>query len=173
VPNEGDPYLLPYYVQANQFGLDLQYIVGDCLWKLEAIQRNSDGNFPSQDFWATTAGFEYTLVGVMEKPWDLGILMEYSYDSRDVLYDGPYQNDLFVGGRLSFNDPGSSEALFGVVQDLDQGPSRAIFLESSTRFGDSTRVVLEAWFFSSAGRTDPFYSYRRDSYLELSVEYYF
>jgi len=32
--------------------------------------------------WATLAGFEYTYVGILNSVADLGILMEYSWDSR-------------------------------------------------------------------------------------------
>ena len=173
VKQDGADYLLPYYSQITQFGIDLQYTTGDWLWKLEAINRSAHNDFPGDDFYAATFGFEYTWVGFLDNIWDAGLLMEYSYDSRDVLIEGPYQNDLFVGARLNFNDIGSSQALFGVVQDLTYNNSRAIFLEASSRLGNSTRVVLEVYLFDSAGPADPFYSFRRDSYLEFAVEYYF
>ena len=170
VDNSGT-VLEPYYTQIDQLGLDLQYNVGDWIWKLEAIYRQGDDPL-QDDFIASTTGFEYTLVG-FHRSWDLGLLMEYSHDSRSSQSAGLLQNDMLAGGRLSFNDASSSELLFGVVQDLDANASWSAFVELSTRVGDATRVLLEVYSFSSDEPDKPLYSLRRDSYLDLSLEYYF
>lgn len=165
--------LTPYYALIEQSGIDAQYVSGNWLWKLEAIYRRGIGHSLADDFAASTAGFEYTLTGINSLFWDLGLLLEYSYDSRPRLNAGPFQNDVFVGGRLSLNDIASSEILFGYSQDADDQDSRSVFMEASTRLGDSTRVTAELYHFHSDDQQDPIYSLRRDSYIELGLEYYY
>lgn len=163
--------LQPYYSQIDQQGLDLQYNAGDWIWKMETIYRQ--GRDPLQDdFIASTGGFEYTWVG-FKQSWDLGLLLEYSHDSRPSRSAGLLQNDVLAGGRLSFNDMASSELLFGVIQDLQTSGSRSAFVELSTRLGDATRILFEAYSFTSDQAEKPLHALRRDSYVELSLEYYF
>ncbi|WP_295877136.1 hypothetical protein [uncultured Zhongshania sp.] len=165
--------LIPYYALIEQSGIDAQYVSGDWLWKLEAIYRRSIGHSLADNYAASTAGFEYTLTGINSLFWDLGLLLEYSYDSRPRLNASPFQNDIFVGGRLSLNDVASSEILFGYSQDVDDQDSRSAFMEASTRIGDSTRVTAELYHFHSDDSLDPIYSLRRDSYVEIGLEYYY
>jgi len=51
-----DPYyrlsggeIKPYYAQMSQVGIDIQGIVGDWLWKLENIYRDSDDHHTGVD----------------------------------------------------------------------------------------------------------------------------
>lgn len=166
----GDRQLLrPYYPQITQYGLDAQLIAGEWLWKFESIFRHAN----QQDFAAFTGGFEYTLYGVFDRVWDLGLLMEYSYDSRDEESTTGQQNDGFAGARLAFNDAASSEILIGITQDLDNSQSASGKIEASTRLGDATKVYFEAWYFNSDDPADPIYALRQDSFIELSVEYHY
>jgi len=125
---DGTLSLTPFYEIINQVGLDLQYISEAWLWKVEAIYRSglADGNY-----YAVDAGFEYTFSGSGLRGMDLGLIVEYLYDSRDFDVDvmvpmpglpvaGLYissrfntflNNDYMVGLRLAFNDEDSSELL--------------------------------------------------------------
>ena len=170
---DGAVALAAYYPLIEQSGIDAQYISGDWLWKLEAIHRRGLGHSIAEDMSASTAGFEYTFTGINSQFWDLGILLEYSYDSRSNAQVGAFQNDLFSGGRLSLNDIASTEILFGISQDLDDGDSRSAIIEASTRLGDSIRLVGELYHFHSTQVSDPLYSVRKDSYVELALEFYF
>lgn len=165
-------YLLPFYSQIDQFGLEAQYIVGDWIWKLEAIYRNPEASAAgNKSFSATTAGFEYTWVGFANNAWDLGLLLEHSQNTREST--SALQNDLFSGMRWSFNDVASSEILFGVNLDLDDSDSHSVFFEASTRIGNATRVLVEGFYFDSSSPSDPLYSFKQDSYIELALEYYY
>jgi hypothetical protein len=171
--NQNSQQLEPLYNQIDQYGLDAQYIVGDWLWKFEGIHReNRDSTSGSEDFTATTAGFEYTWVGFAGNLWDLGLLTEYSHDSRGT-GAAPLQDDIFLGGRWSFNDAATSEILFGAIQDMEDGDSRSVFVEASTRIGNATRILIEGFYFDSESPKDAFYSFRQDSYIEIALEYYF
>lgn len=169
ISKNGELQLQPFYPQIEQYGGAAQLTTGSWLWKLESIFRHSDFD----DYGALTGGFEYTLFGIFDQIWDLGLLTEYSYDSRDEDTTTGLQNDLFVGGRLSFNDMASSEVLFGITQDLDHSASYSALVEASTRIGDATKIYFEVWLFDSDNPADPIYSLRRDNYLEVSIEYYF
>ena len=80
---------------------------------------------------------------------------------------------MFVGGRFAFNDVDSSEILFGVIQDLDYSSSVSGLVEASTRLGEQVKLYIEAQFFNSDEAKDPMFQFRRDSYFEVSAEYYF
>ncbi|MDF1691375.1 MAG: hypothetical protein P1U47_03305 [Zhongshania sp.] len=173
ISHNGGIALAAYYPLIEQSGIDAQYISGNWLWKLEAIHRRGIGHSPAEDLSASTAGFEYTFTGINRRFWDLGLLLEYSWDSRSTAQAGIFQNDLFTGGRLSLNDIASSEILFGLSQDLDDAQSRSAVIEASTRIGDTVRLVGELYHFHSTRSDDPLYMIRRDSYLELGLEFYF
>jgi FimV-like protein len=161
--------LRPLYYQMEQYGLDLLWVQGEWLWKLESIYRRS-GPF---DYVAATGGFEYTRVGIFGQSWDLGWLAEYQYDSRGEAATLPGQNDLFLGWRLALNDIAGTEFLFGVLQDLDQRQSRSLKLEGSLRLTDSLRLSVNGWLFQSNNPQDALYWLRRDDYLALQLTYFF
>ncbi len=171
---DGAAILQPLYPQIHQFGLELQYLSGDWFWKAEGSARDyQDDALGGDDFGAMTAGFEYTHVALFDTSWDLGLLAEYSADTRETSEGALLQNDLFAGLRLSFNDLGSSEILLGGIQDLDRSGSRSVFVEASTRFGNATRVAIDLFHFSADAEADALHAFSRDSYLEISLNYHF
>lgn len=161
--------LKPYYAQMQQWGVDIQAIVGNTLWKFEAINRDSQ----PETFTAVTAGFEHTLVGIFDTSAELGLLAEYQWDERDELATTPGQNDLFVGARIAFNNAQSTEILLGFSQDLEHQDSRSGMIEASHRISDNVTVSLDAWFFQSEEPQDLSYSLRQDDFVQLNVSFYF
>jgi len=172
VPFGSSGYLTPYYPQMKQVGLEGQWIVDSWIWKLESIYRDYQQS-PQGHFYAATAGFEYSMVGVLDTDYDLGWLLEYQYDSRGLAATGPGQRDLFFGTRLAWNDEAGTELLFGLVQDLDDRGSRSGLLEASTRLNNQVRLRLDAWFFQTQRPDQPIWWLRRDDYVQLGVDYYF
>ncbi len=164
----GQPVLIPYYALIEQFGIDLQSIVEDWLWKWEFIHREQD----SGSYNATTAGFEYTLYGIMDTDTDFGVLMEYSYDDRDAAEAGMFNNDLFTGFRFAFNDVQSSEVLAGLIVDTDN-QSKTLRVEASRRLGDSWKLSGELQVFTDIDAADPLQAYERDDYLLVELARYF
>lgn len=170
-----DPYyrlvggeLKPYYALAKQIGLDVQGIIGDWLWKLESIYRDSEDHHAG-----LVSGFEYTLVGVMGSVWDLGLIGEYLYDSRGNNAQTIGQNDVFTGVRLAFNDADSSEVLLGITQDLDNRDVYNAKIEASSRLSNHLSWNVNAWLFENKSPNDLLYFARKDDFIELSLEYYF
>ncbi|EWH10314.1 hypothetical protein DS2_08570 [Catenovulum agarivorans DS-2] len=162
--------LVPFYPQINQFGAVAQYIYLDWIWKLEAINRAGD---KIDDYNAMVGGFEYTFVGVFGSFSDLGIVAEYSWDERGTDASVPAQNDVSLAARVVLNDISSTEILAGWTQDLDYSDSRSLFVEASTRVGDSTKVTLDMWLFNSEDSRDLGYGFSHEDFIQLAVEWYY
>jgi hypothetical protein len=160
--------LIPYYEQINQTGLDLQIVVGEWLWKLEALYRTGQGD----SFFAAVGGFEYTFIGIAETHMDLGVLNEWAYDERGDKAATPFENDVMFGLRLTVNDAASSELLAWFSQDL-KSSFHTIGLEGSRRFGDNWRLSIEARALIDPPEDDLLYSMRDDDFVRLEMAYYF
>jgi hypothetical protein len=164
----GNQRLLPYYEMINQTGLDLQVTKGSWLWKLEAIFRSSK----TDDYFASTAGFEYTFFDVYETGLDIGILGEYLYDSRGQNFQTLFEDDFLVAMRIAFNDVQSTELLAGIIFDRTSS-AKFYNIEASRRFGDSWKLNMEARFFSGIPKADPAHFLRDDDHIRLEVSYHF
>jgi hypothetical protein len=169
VDEELQPSLRPFYPQMQQVGVDVLAVVDAWLIKFEGIQRN----VAEQDYLAFVGGFEYTSVGIMDSVYDIGWLMEYQYDERKELATVPAQNDLMFGARFVFNNIDGTEVLIAYVRDLDYSSVSSGFIEASSRINDNWKWRFDAWFFSSDESSEPSYLFRRDDYMQLSMEYYF
>lgn len=167
---DAQPVLVPHYDLIEQTGLDLQYTTGAWLSKLEAITRTGHGD----RFHAAVAGFEYTKFGFNGSNADLGFLAEYSYDGRDPVLAPPtaYDNDLFLGLRLSLNDINDSYAVAGALVDTETH-AIGLFLEADRRIGETWRVDLKTRFFFDTPADDPLQAIERDGFLGLSVSKFF
>lgn len=164
--------LKQYYSQMDQFGLDVQATLGDFLWKFESIYRNTN----QDSYWATQAGFEYTFIGVFDSFADFGFLMEHSWDARgegdENSAGSSFQNDLFFGGRIAFNDAQSSDFLIGLGADLDHN-AFSFILEASRRLGESVKAIIDIRLLQSNDTIDPISSIKDDDHLQLSLEWYY
>ncbi len=174
----GQTVLTPYYPQMQQASLDAQLTTEEWLWKLEAIVRdwqNIDINTAQlidESFFALTGGFEYTFVGVYESDADLGLVMEYLYDDRGIEATAIFQNDIMLGLRLAMNDADSSEALLGVIYDLDN-QERLISLEASKRFAENWTGTLEVRGFNKIDRLSRLKGIEDDDFIQIDIAYYF
>lgn len=162
------PTLLPRYNLIRQAGLELQWTRGDWLWKAESLVRSGQG--PA--FAAVTGGFEHTTTGLLGSAMDLATIIEYNYDGRDNLTFNMYDNDVFGGLRLSFNDVQGTALRAGVLQDVRSGVALGT-LEARRRFGEAWRVELVGRLFRANVDVDPVFWFRRDDYLQADLEYHF
>jgi len=168
------PILLPFYPQIDQVSFDGQVTLGQWLLKMEALYRwgQPDLTFRENGYFASVAGFEYTLFDVLGTGADLGLLMEHLYDDRGRLALMPFENDLFAGLRLAFNDVDDTALLAGVVQDLG-GPARNFFLEASRRLAEGWTLAIEARFFTETPRDDFIFPFRRDDFVQIDLTFHF
>jgi hypothetical protein len=169
VANAASTRLEPRYDLINQAGLDLQYTIGEWLWKLEAIAREGQG----ETFAAAVGGFEYTFFQAFGTDADLGLLAEYQYDGRDSAAPTTVaDNDVFAGARLALNDFQDATALLGTLVDAENR-STALFIEAERRLGDNWKLELESRWFLNAERTDPLAAIEDDDFIQLRVSYFF
>ena len=164
----------PVYERVHQLSVDGQLTRGGWLWKLEAITRSGQGD----RFYAVTGGFEYTLGNVGNSGLDIGLLAEYSHDTRASDFSQPlvavsvFDNDLFMGGRFALNDVQSTEMLAGAIVDTELGTVLWL-VEASRRVGQSFTVNFEIRALANTHPDDPSYFFRQDSYGQLGLTWYY
>lgn len=159
---------IPRYEQIDQTGLDLSWVRGEWLWKVELDNRTGQGD----RFAAVTGGFEYTLVGVFGTSADLGLLAEYLWDERGERALSPFDDDLFGATRLALNDVQGTELLSGVIVDRHTGAS-VVNIEGSRRLGDRWRLSVEIRSFIGIPQADFLYGLRSDDYVQLEFARFF
>jgi len=164
----GDKVFIPVYKQIKQSGLDLQWTGESILLKLEAIYRTGQG----RPYGAWTGGFEYTFYSVSATGVDIGVLAEWSHDTRGDYATTQLEDDLMAGLRFSVNDVQSTQALVGIVQDIDS-EARMVFLEMSRRLGTNWKATLESYHFINQTSSDRVNGARDDDYAGLELAYYF
>lgn len=195
VTNEG-AVLAPRYSLLRQVGLDAQGLYGDLAIKTELIHQTGD---EIESHIETVTGIEYTLVGFLSslqendklpEDWctpktgnifkklacndriDLGLVLEYLWDQRGTDSNQPFQNDLLAGFRFAFNDAASSDALLGLVQDLDKGATTLSF-EASTRLFESYRLKVLGRKFLNTDDDAVLNAFQNESFLQLDFSYFF
>ena len=143
--------------------------------KNELIIRSGQGS----TFAALAAGFEYTFNNVRNSGIDVGLLAEYLYDGRDKNVVGDltiaataFEDDIFVGSRLAFNDTRDTSLLGGAVIDRKDG-STALFVEAGRRIASRMTIALELRSFVNADPRDQLYLLRKDDFLQVSLAYHF
>jgi hypothetical protein len=169
INSNGETVLIPFYEIINQTGLDLQLVAGQWLWKLESIYRSGQGD---EDFFALTGGFEYTFTGVTAGGLDIGLLGEWLYDERGKEATTAFDNDIMVGARLAMNDAASTEALIGIIQDIDSRGT-VFRLESSRRIGDHVKISIDSFFVFDSSEEDSIHDFREDDSIQIELSYYF
>jgi hypothetical protein len=163
-----EPTLVPVYDQIHQSSLDLNLVRGSWIWKIEALhQRN-----PIENYNAAIGGFEYTLPSHESEAPEIGLLVEYAWDSRGDNSTSAFQNDLFLGLRVSLNDIAGSELLVGLSQDLRHS-GRFFSLDASRRIGSNARLALKLRMIDSSAEEDPLAVLSKDDHLLVEYTYYF
>ena len=162
------PVLIPHYDQIDQASLDLSWVAGAWLWKLELLNRHS----AAERFSALTGGIEYTLYGVAGGSADVGLLLDYAWDERGRFGQNPFNDDVFAGSRLALNDVSGTELLSGLGLDRRTGAG-FVTVEGSRRLGSHWRAHLEVRGFFAVPPTDFLYPLRGDDSVRLELERFF
>jgi hypothetical protein len=160
--------LKQHYPLLKQVGLDLQYTGEAWIWKLEAANRKTK----AENYNAAVGGFEYTFPAIGEGNTDLGLLAEYHHDSRGQVLNAAFQNDLFVGARISLNDVEGTQFLAGAFVDLDN-QSKVLRVEGSRRIGKGLKLNIEAQTYLDIDDADPLTNFKKDSLIQLELQKYF
>ena len=159
----------PHYELINQTGLELQYVYDAWLLKLETIYRSGQA---SGDFYATVAGFEYTVPGLDIGGAEISLLAEHLFDDREQNLGTSYDNDYFFAMRIALNDVAGSELLAGYMKDAEKS-SASMVVEASRRIGDRFKAELEAYLFLNPDSGDIAYLLRKDDFAQFTLTYFF
>ena len=167
----GELRLTPVYVQTAQIGVDAQYIYEDFLLKAEGLARESHHiDYSKHQSFAGVVGLEYTLVGVFDTVYDVGLIVEYLHDDWEAIT--PFQNDLMTGVRFVMNDTQSTELLVGAITDLEDR-SQFWSLEASRRIGDNWKAEVLARAVASVDDKNTISAYKQDNLFSFRLYYYF
>ncbi|MEX0310382.1 MAG: hypothetical protein AB3N17_09050, partial [Tateyamaria sp.] len=130
----------PVYQRQRQLGLDIQYTSDAWLLKLEAARVE----IGDDQFIAAVGGFEYTFFDVAASGRDVGVIAEYLYDGRnqDQSPVTPFDDDLFFGTRITWNDVEDTELLAGAIIDVNGGCT-PISAQANPRVGEKKLVVVQ------------------------------
>ncbi len=162
------------YERITNLGSFFQKVYGPIIYKFEGIKRNGQKNslFKRENYYSYITGVEYVETRILDKIWDLSFFIEYSNDERGKLSTDIFQNDIFFGTRINFNDIEGTELTQAITIDLD-GNGNTGNLEISTRLQESLRFSAEYNFYWSMKPSDTLYSFRRDNYFGISITNYF
>lgn len=166
--SEAAVFLAPFYEQIERFGFDMQWAIGDWLWKIEGLRQNEKQG----DFWASTGGFEYSFVGVFGGRTDIGLVLEYMRDQRDERAPHFFQDDIGLGLRVALNDEKGSEVLFSYIEDQEY-ESRLWRIEGERRINDRWSSAIEVYVFSGIHPADVVFELRQDDHVKFTVTRYF
>jgi len=162
--------LVPHYDLISQTGVEFQWTTENTLWKAEGISRMGQG----KQFFATATGFEHTFYDLAERNIDIGVLLEYLYDGRDVnLAPVSIANhDIFAGFRITLNDTQDTAILFGTMYD-HHTKAAFINLEAERRLTNQLKLKLNSRFITNVPSQDPLAYFRNDDFLELKLHWFF
>jgi hypothetical protein len=166
--------LIPYYDYIDQTSLDVQVTQGSWLWKLESLVRLGQGSAIVAD----TGGVEYTFFDLFESGVDLGVVVEYMYDSRGynnmtaLTQQVIFQDDILTALRFGFNDVQDSQILAGVIFDRTHN-TKLFSVEASRRIGDNWKAELELSLFNGISASDPVFMFKDDDHIRAQLSYYF
>ncbi len=148
-------------------------IYEDTIYKAEAAYAISD-DVKVSDYLHTGVGLEHTIYSIAGKK-DLGLLLEYYHYEQfnDTKFTTKeigelFQNDLYLGGRFSFNDTASSEILAGVDFDLDES-EKIYFLKYDTRILDNYKIELQYQHLSPSKES----LFSKIDHAKVAISYYF
>ncbi|MYB37804.1 MAG: hypothetical protein F4Y26_10555 [Gammaproteobacteria bacterium] len=170
----GEIVLAPHYEQIRQAGLDGQITFDTWLLKLETIHRSGMSNRlgDKEDYASFVFGGEYTLYSLLDSAADLTLLAEWAYDERGRRATTKFDNDMFFGTRLAFNDVQGTELLVSTLVGTDHD-SRVLAAELNRRLSDRWSLRLEAVALLELDPWDVLYETRRDSFVEAGLIYSF
>jgi len=169
--NDGKEWLVPFYIQMRQYGIEAQYTRDAWLWKLESIYRKLEANNL-----AYVLGFEYTFYQTLGNNFDTGVLFEVLGDDNNLqlLYSPEINKGYFIGTRITPNDTHETEFLLGVAFQKEIHAS--IFnLEFSRLITNNLKVAMEVRVFNGINRNKFTFesSFEHDDYAQLKLNWKF
>jgi hypothetical protein len=157
--------LEPYYPKQQSLGLEAQYTGDATLLKWESLHGQQD----EKSLFAAVAGLEYTLYGLLDQVWDLGMIAEAQHDERPQAA----AKRIYVAGlRLTLNDSKDTSLLLLTSQDEDWDQSLISF-EASRRINSWSSIELGAKFFDAQTPASAFGALDDDDTISIKLNTFF
>lgn len=157
--------LEPYYPKQQSLGLEAQYTGDATLLKWESLHGQQD----EKSLFAAVAGLEYTIYGLLDQVWDLGMLAEAQHDERPQAA----AKRIYVAGlRLTLNDSKDTSLLLLTSQDEDWDQSLISF-EASRRINSWSSIELGAKFFDAQTAASAFGALDDDDNISIKLNTFF
>jgi len=153
--------LEPYFTEQRSIGLEAQYTGDATLLNWESLH----GKQNDKTFSAAVTGLEYTLYGVLDQVWDLGLIAEAQYDERP---QAAAERFYVAGVRLTLNDVNDTSMLALATQD-DAKDQSLISFEASRRLNSWSSIELGAKFFDARTPTPVFGFLKDDDTISLKL----
>lgn len=169
--------LTPTYERIDQSGIELRAIALGNVLKAEAFRRTEKGSLDdSGAFYGAAAGIERDFVRVFGSDVDLTLFGEYYYDDRDMANGAvapvPLDNDIFIGGRLGFNDLADTQLLLTSTTDVDTAAT-LLALELKRRIGDRLQLTLKGDAFINSDEDRSQRALQDDHRISLRARYFY
>ncbi|MEM7041261.1 MAG: hypothetical protein AAF543_00475 [Pseudomonadota bacterium] len=169
--------LSPDYDQINQSGVELRAIALGNIVKAEAFRRTDKDTLAETDsIYGAAAGIEREFVRLFGSDLALTLFGEYYFDNRsrtrDEVAPVSLDNDVFVGGRLAFNDTADTQALLTSTVDIDT-QATILALELQRRFGTQLQVTLKGETFIDVADDPGLTAFQEDHRILLRARYYY
>lgn len=189
VPNVGNipqETLGAYYFDTSDFGFSSTYFIEDHTLKLEllnTVYHNDDITFltaaglrKTVDYTTMALGHEYGYT--WENGWDSTSFIEYQtllgVDKQTRQELSIFQNDLFVGHRLSLNDAYSKQITLGVFFDIERSSEFIVDFSYDQRLNNFWNIdVGYRGFNHNEGDKLGIYVFKNDNEFYLSLTRFF
>jgi len=154
-------------------------VVDSTLFKAEALYGDVKNNDEISDYYQFGLGVEHTLSQVYNNA-DLGLIAEYykygTFDSskrNDLELFEVFQNDLFLGGRYSFNEGNDASIVGGVVLDFDYN-EQAYYMQYESRIKEDFKIKFDYRYIEpSKDKLTVYNLLKRHQRISLNLGYYF
>lgn len=159
--------LEPRYDLINQTGLEAQWVGFGTVWKAEAFHRWGFRD----DFFALALGVEHELVGIFGTRMSLTPYLEFYYDDRKKTEPlVPFENDVFVGTRLAFNDFSDTVMYVQATVDYDEG-GLLLTVKGERRLLDDWTAILTIDMIANAKNDPALTTFRHDDRVMMQVRW--
>jgi hypothetical protein len=157
--------LTPTYDLISQTSLELLWVQGHSLWKLEALHNRG----PEDDFLAVGVGLEREFPRLWDTRTSLTLYAEGYYDGRaasPLLPLAPLQRDVFIGARIAMNDIKSTEYEIRITHDLEYA-STFVDLRAARRLSDAWSIQATLYGFLNAEDDPALGTFVNDNRVEV------
>ncbi len=162
-------FISPIYEKIEQAGIEAYMPIGNVALKYEGVFRSRN----NEDHSAHVMGFEQSIFNVFKKPLDMTYFVEYLYDDRSQ--SAPltiYQNDLFLGLRLSYTQNTPLTIKFGLLKDMEFDES-FVSTDIEKNITDNSTFIINGRFFIDVNNASPLTIVENDSYIKFAYKRFF